>query len=266
VHLGALVGDDQRPLELPGVLGVDAEVRLERHLHLDAGRHVDERAPRPHARVEGGELVVAGWDHRAEVLLDDVGVLTQRRVHVAEQDPLLLEVDPVAVVDDLGVVLRGDAGEVLALGLGDAQLLVGLAHLLGQVVPLVGLRGGRLQVVVDVLEVDVGHVDGEPRRHRLALEGLEAALAEPGHPPRLALPPRDLVDDAVVEALLRGEGVLDLVAPAELVLGQVEVEGGGRRHQQLPGVERAGICTTAIVTIRTGLRSARPRTRRRDER
>ncbi len=53
--------------------------------------------------------------------------------------PCCLEVLPVAVVDDLGLVLRGDAGEVLALGLGDAQLLVGGLHLLGQVVPLVDL-------------------------------------------------------------------------------------------------------------------------------
>ena len=42
VHLGALVGDDQRPLELAGVLGVDAEVGLQRHLDVDARRHVDE--------------------------------------------------------------------------------------------------------------------------------------------------------------------------------------------------------------------------------
>ena len=99
--------------------------------------------PRPHRRVERGELVVAGRDDRAEVLLDEVGVLAQRGVHVAEQDPLLGQVLAVAVVDDLGLVLRGDAGEVLALGLGDAELLVGRLHLLGQVVPLVDLLAGR---------------------------------------------------------------------------------------------------------------------------
>ena len=64
-----------------------------------------------------------------------------------------------------------------------------------------------------------------------------------GHPARLALPPRDLLDDARVDALLRGEGVLDLVAPAELVLGEIEIERGhGWRSSR-------GICTTAIVTI-----------------
>ena len=66
-----------------------------------------------------------------EVGPDDLGVLAQGGVHVAEDDALLLKVLTVAVVDDLGLVLRGDAGQVLALGLGDAQLLVGVLDRLG---------------------------------------------------------------------------------------------------------------------------------------
>ena len=58
VDLGALVGDDERPLELAHVLGVDAEVGLQRQVDVDPGRHVDERAAGPHRRVERGELVV----------------------------------------------------------------------------------------------------------------------------------------------------------------------------------------------------------------
>jgi hypothetical protein len=43
-------------------------------------------------------------------------------VGVEEDDALLLEVLADLVVDDLGLVLRGDAGdEALLLGLGDAQ-------------------------------------------------------------------------------------------------------------------------------------------------
>ena len=43
-HFAAFVGDDERALELAEVFGVDAEIGLQRMLHLHAGRHVDERA------------------------------------------------------------------------------------------------------------------------------------------------------------------------------------------------------------------------------
>ena len=65
VHVGALVDDDQRPLELAHVLGVDPEVGLQRDLDVHALRHVDERAARPDRGVQRGELVVADRDDRA---------------------------------------------------------------------------------------------------------------------------------------------------------------------------------------------------------
>ena len=108
------------------------------------------------------------------------------------------------------------------------------------------------EVVVDVLEVDVGHVHGEPLAIGLRSNGLQGPQAHLGHPPRLALPPRDLLDDPLVDALRRREGVLDLVAPAQLVLGEIQIE---RRHASLPtgrGLRR--ISTTAIVTIRRPVR------------
>ena len=92
VHVGALVDDDQRPLELAHVLGVDPEVGLQRDVDVHARRHVDERAARPHRGVQRGELVVPGRDHGAEVLLEDLRVLTQRGVGVEEDDALLLQI------------------------------------------------------------------------------------------------------------------------------------------------------------------------------
>src|SRR3712207_8389219 len=47
--------------------------------------------------------------------------LFRSRVHVHEDDALLLEVLANLVVDDLGLVLRADAGEELAFRLGDAE-------------------------------------------------------------------------------------------------------------------------------------------------
>ena len=53
-------------------------------------------------------------------------VLAQRRVRVEEEDADVLQVLLEVVVDDLGLVLGADAGEELALRLGDAELLEGV--------------------------------------------------------------------------------------------------------------------------------------------
>src|SRR3712207_7218925 len=51
VHVGALVGDDQRPLELAHVLGVDPEVGLQRHLDADARDRKSTRLNSSHANI-----------------------------------------------------------------------------------------------------------------------------------------------------------------------------------------------------------------------
>ena len=215
-----------RALELTHVLGVDAEVGLQGHLDLDARRYVDERPARPHCRVEGRELVVVRGDDPPEVGPHDLGMLPQGGVHVAEDDTLFLEVLAVAVVDDLGLVLGRHPSQVLALSLGNAQLLVGVLDGFGDVVPVVGERVGGLDVVEDVVEVDARHVAAPPR-HGSAPEALVGLEAEVAHPVRLALHPGHLADDRLAQALGGLEDVVLLVAPAELVAAEVESEVGG---------------------------------------
>ena len=52
MDLRPFLDEDQGPLELAHVLGVDPEIGLERDVDLDAGRDVDERPARPDRRVE----------------------------------------------------------------------------------------------------------------------------------------------------------------------------------------------------------------------
>ena len=73
-HVAAAVGDDQRALELPGVGGVDAEVRGQLHRAAHAGRHVDERAVGEHGAIERGVEIVGVRHDAAEVLLDQLRV------------------------------------------------------------------------------------------------------------------------------------------------------------------------------------------------
>ena len=242
VHVGALVGDDQRPLELAHVLRVDAEVGLQRHLDVHARRHVDERAARPHGRVQRGELVVVGRDDRRPVLAHEVLVLAQPGVHVHEHHALLLEVLAHLVVDDLGLVLRAHAGQELALRLGDAEPLERVLDVLGHVIPrLAGLLGGAHEVV-DVVEVDAGQEGRAPRRHRPGEEVVERLEPELAHPRGLALVLRDLLHELAREALRRLEQiVLRVVEPELLLVISVDADQRlllgddlGRRHFNPP--------------------------------
>ena len=124
--------------------------------------------------------------------LEDLLVLAERGVGVQEEDALLLEVLPDLVVDDLGLVLRRDTGDqALLLRLGDAQPVVGVLDVVGQVLPGGGLRLGGPHEVLDVLEVDAGEVR-TPVGHRLAAEELQRLEPPLEHPLGLVLAAGDV--------------------------------------------------------------------------
>ena len=231
VNVGALLGDDQRPLELAHVLRVDPEVGLQRHVDLHALRDVDEGAARPHGRVERSELVVVGRDDRRPVLADEVLVLAQRGVHVGEDHALGLELLVDLVVDDLGLVLGADAGEELALGLGDAEAVEGVLDVLGDLGPVAAVAVRGADEVVDVVPVDLVEV-AAPLRGRAGEEVVERLEAEVAHPLRLLLVLGDRLDDLAAQALRGLVGIARLrVVEAELLL----VIGVDRREIALLG-------------------------------
>jgi len=116
------------------------------------------------------------------------------------------------VVDDLALVLRADAGEVLLLRLWDAELVPRVLDVGRQVLPGVGLVLGRLDVVVDRLEVDLAEI-ATPGRHRPGEEVVERVVAELPHPVGLVLVRGDRLDELVRQPLAGLE---------EVVLGNVE--------------------------------------------
>src|SRR5262249_27335720 len=113
-------------------------------------------------------------------------------------------------------------GEVLLLRLRDAELVPRVLDVSGQVLPRRSLLLGGLDVVVDVVEVDLGEV-AAPHRQRARKEVVQALVPELPHPVGLVLVGRDGVDQLVVEAAARleevvlrgGEPVLDRVVGAD---------------------------------------------------
>ena len=235
MDVGAFVHDDQGPLELAHVLGVDAEIGLQRDFHFYVLGHVNERAAGPYRGVQRGELVVARRNHGAEVLPEQIRLLPQRGVRVQEKDALFLEVFPDLVVNDLGLVLRGDArDEPLLFRLRDAEPVVGVLDVGGQLVPARRLLLGRADEILDVVEVNAGQV-GAPGRHRLAAEVLQALEPHVEHPLRLVLPRRNVADHLFGQAAARGRTRHVGVGPAEFVRAQpFELVLRGGRHIKSP--------------------------------
>ena len=111
-HVRAFVRDDQRPLELPRVGGVDSKIGRELHRTANALGDVAEGAVGEDRGVERREEVVGVGDDGAEVLLDELGVVLHRLGERAEDDA------------DLGELLaeRGRDGNRVEDGVdGDAR-------------------------------------------------------------------------------------------------------------------------------------------------
>src|SRR5262245_56850093 len=254
-HVGALVGNDQRALELTCIALVDAEIGRQLHRAAHARRHVDERAVGEHRRVECGEEVVGDWHHGAEILFHQLGVLLQGFRDRHEQHTGLGELrleggrdrDRIehGVDRNLAVAVALDHFRVIAvravgilhafercdLAQRDAELLVGLEDLGVDFVERLRallLLGGR--VVIDVLIVDrtvlharpLGLAHGQP-----AVIGVEPPRE---HPLGLVLLRRDETDDVLGQAF---GGLLGFDQRLEPVLVLIDVDTADLFHRVL---------------------------------
>jgi hypothetical protein len=113
----------------------------DRHLDLDAARHVEERARADQGGVQRQEPVLVerrGRDHEAR--LDQLGVLAQRGRQVGEQHALLGEVGRQPRLADLPAVGHRDQAARLQLGAGArAAARLGLAVAGGELLGSGGL-------------------------------------------------------------------------------------------------------------------------------
>ena len=187
----------------------------------------------------------------AKYSLNRSGCSLQRRVGVLEDDALGLQILADRVVDDLGLVLGGDPGhEALLLCLRDAEPVVGVLDVGGEVFPAGSLLLGRADEVLDVLEVDPGQVRA-PGRHRLAAEQVEAAQPQFEHPLGLVLQRRDVPDDLLGQAAARGLARDVRVGPAELVtLQPFKLGVRDCRHAEMPPDSVAVSAAVPVVVSR----------------
>ena len=183
--------------------------------------HVDERAARPRGRVQRAELVIIRRYDRAEVLAHQIRVFAHRGVGVHEDHALVLQLLLDGVVDDLGLVLGGHAGDqTLLLRLGDAQTVVGVPDVVRQILPGGGLLVDRLDVVLEVVGVEAAQVHA-PIRHWFVQERLIALETDVEHPLGFALVGGDGAHHVLVDALLRRLAGRIRIMPAVLVFAEL---------------------------------------------
>ena len=104
VYLGTFINDDERTLELPDISGIQAEIRLQGQVHLDALGYIDERTTRPDCAVQCGKLVILDRDDGAEIFAEEIRMFAQSVFDRQENNTLLFEVFQKGVVDHLRIM------------------------------------------------------------------------------------------------------------------------------------------------------------------
>ena len=107
-------------------------------------------------------------------------------IGIGEDDPFVREVFFQAAVDDFRFVLGFDAGEVFLFGFGNAQAIVRVANVFGDVAPIAFLSFRSADEVIDVLKIELAEL-AAPIGHRLLEENGQRIEPELGHPGRLVL-------------------------------------------------------------------------------
>ena len=205
-HIAAFFHDNEGPLKLAGVHGVDAEVGAQLHGAAHALGHIDKAAVAEDGAVQRRIVVVAVGHHGAQILLDELGVVVDGFADAAEDDAMLGELLLEAGEDRDGVEngVDGHVGQHLLLLQRDAELFVGRQDFgvnFVQAVQLGLLLGGR--VVAERLQVHGRVMHVGPLR---LLQGQKVAVrleAELEHPLRLLLFGAEGAHDVFAEARLK---------------------------------------------------------------
>ena len=207
--LATFIGNDERALKLTEVFGIDAEVSLERMLHLHSRRNVDERTTREDSAVERGEFIVTRRYNLSKPLFEKLRVFVKSLGGADKNDPLLADSRLDVRISGFAVKLGFHAGKELTLLLWNTQTLKGALHVLGNIIPRTLGLGSLGEIVTDILKNDVLQVMARPvSRHRHGLEFAQSVLTEFTNPIRILFNVANVIDcfltksDACIELVV----------------------------------------------------------------
>ena len=198
-HIGIIVGDDERALELSRLRRVDAEIARQLHRATYPLGDIDKRAVAEHRRVESGEEIVGGRHHLAQVFPHQVGIVAHGLADGAENHAQLGETLAIGGAHTHAVDngIHRHAAQCLALLKGYAQFVEGLHQFWIHLALFLLLGSGK---VADVLVVDFGQVHVPPGGLAQRFPVCKRLQTELQQPLRLMLEGRNLAHHILVES------------------------------------------------------------------
>ena len=143
-----------------------------------------------------------GRHERHEILLNDIAVLLQRRLHIRIHNALLHERLLDRVVDHLGVILCTDPRERRFLRLGNPQTVERILDVLGHLVPVPNHLRVRAHIGHNIIHIQIGETR-PPCGHWRRVIHIQRFQTKLQHPLRIILTRRDVANDLLRQPRLR---------------------------------------------------------------
>ena len=87
-HITFIIGNNQRTLKLPGILGINTKISRKFHRTAHAFRNINKRPVGKHGRIQAGKKVVGVRNNGTEIFLHQLGMFFHGLGDGAENNPL----------------------------------------------------------------------------------------------------------------------------------------------------------------------------------
>ncbi|MCG3121557.1 MAG: hypothetical protein ALAOOOJD_04712 [bacterium] len=141
----------------------------------------------------------------------------QRRLGIQKNHAQLFPLFLQGMINHFGLILRADAAEKLALGLGNAEAIKRLLDIGRHVVPTPALLFARPDIIMNVVEVEIVQV-AAPLRHGAFHKMIQRFQTDVAHPFRFLFVFGNLFDNAPAQAFAAFEDVFFRIGKAVFII------------------------------------------------
>ena len=156
--------NNQGMLKLACAGRIQAKITLQRHTHMDAFRHIDERTARPYRIMERCKLMIPRGNQLTEVRFDQIFIFFDGRFKIYINDTLLFQFFLHIVIHHFRIVLGAYAGKRFLFRFRNTEAVKSVANILRQIFPPRLPIRFRADICVDVIHIELRNI-GRPGWH-----------------------------------------------------------------------------------------------------